>query len=299
MYLIDVEVQTPVASAGRWRLYGIGDPHLDKATHDRRALTRYIRHIASDPHGLPICVGDVFDVTLPGHKFFDASTQRRDVVAMMDRYLNKLIEEAVDVFAPILEAGRPLIIAEGNHDVRLHGVNAVQMLCTMLNARAKECGWSGVAHYAGGEALIRVRALDAPTGKGKGIAGGTIYTVYLAHGTGGGMQPGGKVNRATWQTHIADADVYLRGHVEEADIRIVDRYRLPSKGALRLMTRPVAYYTAAGYGTRRRAGVVDYAGRKSLPPVDRRIQWLEIQTPRGGTDSRGHGGRMWAREPQW
>jgi hypothetical protein len=242
----------------------------------------------------------VFDVTLPGHKFYDASTQRRDIVAMMDRYLNAMIEEAVDLFAPILAAGRPLILAEGNHDIRMHGVNAVQMLVTLLNERAQSQGWSGRALYAGGEALIRVRVVYDSGKKPKS----NVFTVYLAHGTGGGMQPGGKVNRATWQAHIADADVYLRGHVEEADIRIVDRYRLPTKGDLRLLTRPVAYYTAAGWATRRRAGVVDYAGRKSLPTVDRSVEWLEIQCPRASNGRKGspvtvHGGRMWKRTPNW
>ena len=277
---------TDATNAGRWRCYGIGDPHLEKATHDRRRFRKYIRQIASDPHGLAICVGDVFDVTLPSHKFYRAGTQRADVVAQMDAYLNRMVEEAVDEFAPILEAGLPLIIAEGNHDIRLQGVNAIQLLVGQLNSKARDEGWTGRAQYAGGEALIRVRA------KLKDSDYAYIYTVYLAHGAGGGSQPGGKVNRATWQAHIADADIFLRGHVEEADIRIVDRYGVNKKGELRLVSRPVAYYTAAGWATKRRQGVVDYPGVKSLPPVDRGVMWLDVQLPRPGANRIAHGGKM-------
>lgn len=282
MIVLDVQVQTEPKGRGHWRLYGIGDPHLEKRTHHTKAFRQYVAQIASDPYSLAICVGDVFDVTLPGHKFYDAGTQRADVVAAMDVYVNKMVEEAVASFAPILKAGIPFVCAEGNHDIRLHGVNVIQLLVSQLNDLAVRQKWTGRAYYAGGEAIVRVRAPIAR----RTLDNANIWTVYVAHGTGGGFQPGGKVNRATWQAHICDADVYLRGHVEEGDVRIVDRYAVTLRGEARLVRRPVCYYTAAGYGTRRIPGIVDYAGRKSLPPVDRRIKWLNMVNPEAVYDKR-------------
>jgi hypothetical protein len=301
MHILDVQVQTERGKGrGAWRLYGIGDPHLDKRNQDARRFKRYLDHIASDPYSLAICVGDVFDVTLPSHKFYHAGTLRKDVTSAMDQYLNKMVDEAADYFAPILKAGIPFICAEGNHDVRMQGVNAIQLLISVLNERAKRERWKGRAFYAGGEAMVRVRAPYAARGS-EHLA--NIWTIYVNHGTGGGMQPGGKVNRAAWQAHICDADVYVRGHVEEADMRIVDRYAVSRKGEARLIARPVAYYTAAGYATRRRQGMVDYAGVKALPPLDRRIQWLELANPSTSIRERGKsrldGGRMRAVDAWW
>lgn len=276
MYILDLPViAAKWENRTVWPLFGIGDPHLDKASTNRERLKAYVDLIAATGNvGFAHCVGDVFDGTTPSHRFFSTSTIRPEDALAMDEYVHHMIEEAVQVFLPILVAGKPLTITEGNHDLRLKNIGFIQLLVAALNREAAARQAAGRAYYLGGEALIRVRAALADQPERN-----ATWVVYTAHGAGGGMWPGGKVNRATQQAHIADADIFIRGHVEEQDVRILDRYAVPRRGDVRLVMRPVCYYTCAGYATERRVGVVDYSGRASMMPVDRTIRYLEVHNP--------------------
>ena len=103
------------------------------------------------------------------------------------------------------------------------------------------------------------------------------------------MYPGAKINRfQNTATLTADADVYVRGHVHDSDCRIVPRYTITSRGAVRLQERPVAYLTAPALCRNRVQGVVEYPGQKGLPANDEGLIWLEMSNPMPG----GHGRRM-------
>jgi hypothetical protein len=266
-----LQLSIPKATKG-FTLYGIGDPHLDKSSTDEAKLRRYVEFIAKDPNGMCICPGDFFDGTLPSHRFFRSSTIKEKDLVKMEEYVSHMVDRTADIFRPLAEAGIPTVFLEGNHDIRIQGVGFVQLICTALNGRRRK----PVVQYGGGEVLVDVNA------------GGVKWLVYGAHGAGGGSLPGGKVNRHQRDAWIADADIFIRGHVAEADVRVVPRYRIvrDANDAPKMTERNVAYYTCSEWAARRIQGVVDYAGRASMAPVDQRVQYLMCRNPMHGHDKR-------------
>lgn len=283
MKVIGIEVETEAKnSSAAWRLYPIGDPHLDTEACDENRLKRYLQLIADDPCSAWILVGDVIDGTTPAHKFFESGALKADVLKNMDRYVDFMLEYSTEVFGVLKD--RPGVVIEGNHDIR--GSNRWSGFAGML---ARKLG----ANYGSAEALIQVRAQSLGNNDSA-----RLWNIYAAHGDGGGMFPGGKVNRhQNTVVHIADADIYVRGHVHDSDVRIIPRYGLTQRGIPRLRKRPVAYVTAGGFNTERLLDVEGYVARKSLPPTDDGLIYLQIENPKGGEG--GHDGRMYRIEAQF
>lgn len=280
MNVLDLKVQGESRNGVRARFYPIGDPHIDVKVADNRKLKKYIEFIARDKHAFALCVGDIFNASLPGHKYFSSKALKGDIAQHTDDYVNVMLERAVPLFQPLADAGIPLVMMRGNHDKWLKGVDIIKLLCSQ---------YSNTVKYGGGEALIRVKVGRATEDDGN------VWTVYAAHGAGGGYTPGGKHTRyANTAAHIADADIFVRGHVHDGSVRIVNRNLLPKSGRIALLHRPVAYITTPSFNSERVEGVVDYAGDQSLPPIDSGVQFLEIINPRsrGEGDSRNHTGRL-------
>jgi hypothetical protein len=263
--ILDMSVKA--GKGGAFRFYGIGDLHLDLKTSDHDKIKQYVKQIASDKNAVAFAVGDYMDGTTPEHKFFDPDTIRGDVLDNMNQYTNYMLEMAERFLLPIVKAGVPLVLQEGNHDIRA-GHKYVGFVSMLAGVLRRSTGSSEV-YYAGQEALTR---LKVEVGGRNQVLG-----VYSAHGAGGGGKPGGKINKhLDTVTHIADADIYLRGHVEEGDIRITYRAGIPRTGHASLRYRPMAHYTAAGFATRRVESVEGYAARASMPSIDDGVQWLEV-----------------------
>lgn len=282
MNVLELSVEGESRDGVRARFYPIGDPHLDSRNSDNRKLRRYIKHIATDKQAFALCVGDIFNGSLPGHKYFSSKAVKGHLAADLDDYVNVMIEAAVPMFQPLVDAGVPTVFMEGNHDKWLKGVNIVKLLVSQL---------PGVK-FGGGEALIRIRV-------GRGEQGTNLWTVYAAHGAGGGYLPGGKATRySNTAPHIADADIFVRGHVHDGSIRVLQRNYLPKQGGVKLLKRPVAYVTTPSFNSERVENQVDYAGVQSLPPIDCGVQYLEIVNPRnkGEDDTRTHAGKLLRRE---
>ena len=286
MNVISLDVNADGAASGsKWRFYVIGDPHVDNVATDLPRLERYIKLISEDPHGVYVIIGDVVDGTTASHFFWDPRAVRDDVVLNQDEYIARMMLELEELFAPL--KGKPGVVMCGNHDIRKGGTK-----------------WSGIswylaqklgAQYGDYECLVRItargRGAKTDTAKGRGI----VWTAYCFHGAGGGMLPGGKVNRFQRDALItADADIYCRGHVGDNFIRILPRYGVTRKGnPPRLIERPVAQLTQGGFQKSRVENRITYVNRKGYTPTDETIYYLEITNPVPGRDrSNGHGGRI-------
>ncbi len=261
MNVMSLDVQSDGNLRGHWRLHVIGDLHLDGIATDRARIEDHIEFVADDPHSIYIVVGDLIDGSTPGHRFFDTSVIRPDVLMQMGRYVDYMTEELVELFKPL--EGRSGVFLRGNHDIR-KGID----YSGIVQSVARKVG----AAYAGDECLLRIRAKEPNRDRNQ------IWKIYAHHGNGGGSFPGSKVNRFQHTVGVlAEADMYVRGHVHDSDCRIIHKISVTSKGEPHLTTHPRAFLTAPGYTPDRTDGVDGYAGQKGLPPLDHGIIFLHCQ----------------------
>lgn len=261
MYLVDIE--RPANAAGTFRLYAIGDLHSDRKEFNAKRFARWREQIVSDPSAVCIFVGDAMEGRTPGMKHFDVACVRPDFLNNLDSYIKHSLAVNERLLQPIVAAGVPLVIVEGNHDRYQEYSGYAAML-------ADRCG----AHFLGGEGFVRVRS-RTPDARGK-PSDPYVTVVHASHGFGGGKLPGAKVNALQQQMVWLDADVIVAGHVHDGHTRVIHRYGVNRRGRLDLTKSPVAMYRAPSFVERSLPGLVNYAGRQGYPSSDEGLVWLEI-----------------------
>ena len=290
MNVLEAEIVSEQTGGGRWRFYPIGDLHVDAAATDRDKIKRYIARIAADPNAFWVCVGDLVDGTTPSHKWFEVGAVAPDVLVNMDRYVSHAMLELENLLAPLAKV--PGVMIQGNHDIR-HGGTLWSGLVWEIARRLNE-NHGGSVQYGGDECMVRLHV--APNTSAKNTQTGTyVYVIHAFHGAGGGMYPGGKVNRyENTIGKLTDADIMVRGHVHDSDIRIIPQYTVTrGRGRARLKEKRRAFITAPAFWPARKEGLNNYASRKGYPPNDDGILILNLECP----DRRGkHDGRMWREE---
>ncbi len=266
MNVMSMDVKTDGDRRGSWRLHVIGDLHLDAKTTDIKRVKDHIAFIAADPSCMYVVVGDLVDGTVPGHRFFAPSTIRSEVLQEMGRYVDFMVEELIELFRPL--EGKPGLFIQGNHDIR-KGID----YSGIVGRVARETG----ARYGGDECMVRIMA-PRPDGRSP-----QAWKLYAHHGAGGGITPGAKITRVQNTIGVlADADLYVRGHVHDGDCRIIEKVSVSSTGAVRMTLRSRAFLTAPAYAPARTEGVCGYAGQKGLPPQDNGIMFLHCHNGRAG-----------------
>jgi hypothetical protein len=266
MYAVAVDVPATGKTAGVWRLYPIGDMHLDLKSCDEARLRRYLSLIAEDPCGMWVALGDYIDGTTPDHRYYSPEALVQGDLEQQNRYVAWMLERCEQVLSPL--KGRPGVMLEGNHDRRggLRWSGFTWELARRLGAQ-----------YGGPECLIRVRSVDT---RRRADRGGRVWTVYARHGSGGGMYPGGKVNRMqNTSLAIARADIYLQAHVHDSHPRVLNLFEVTARGTPRLVTRPVALVIAPSFSAGRVQGVSSYVSEHGYPVGDQGLVYLEITNP--------------------
>ena len=293
MNVLEVVVDTEPINGGRFRVYPIGDLHLDEAGVDRSRLDSYIAHIAADPYAMWVLVGDLLSGTTPSHKWFTAEAVEPDVLLNMDRYLAHSMLELERVLEPL--AAVPGIVIQGNHDLR-HGGTLWSGLCWEIARRLNDKQGSARIQYGGDECIVRLRAKAHRYEGTKQKNLHYVYVLHAHHGAGAGMYPGGKVNRYAHTIGLlTDADIMIRGHVHDSDLRIVPTYTVTKKGTTpRMKTRYRAFVTAGSFSPARTPGLNTYASQKGYPPSDEGVMYLNIDLPCKGAG--GPDGKMWRSE---
>jgi len=276
MYAIGLSFDTADQGHGLWRLYPIGDLHVDKKAFDEDLFRAYVKHIAEDPHGVWISLGDYVDGTTPDNRYHGPSTLKLSTLEQMHHYIAWQLDRLEELFEPL--KGKPGVMLEGNHD-KFGGLRYSGFVWEL----ARRIG----AHFGGVEALIRATAI-MPHHKRQGY--GYNWVIYARHGSGGGYLPGGKINRLqnTSFSIAPRADIYLSAHVHDSMARILTVHDITRKGKVVLRKRPVALIIAPSFAQGRVAQVSGYEGERGLPATDQGIIYLEIENPRGDQS----GGKM-------
>lgn len=171
----------------------LGDRHLGDSLCDFKQLQEIIEEIRSKENMYCILGGDLMDAAI---KTSVGDTYGANLQPM------EQLRQCVKIFAPI--ANKVLCVHPGNHEQRIYrsdGIDITEMMCAQLGILDK---------YTPTTALVFVRfgeRKDSCHHHRK-----QMYSIYTAHGAGGGKKDGGKINRLSDLAVIVDADIYCHYH---------------------------------------------------------------------------------------
>lgn len=257
-------------TTGRFHLYGVGDLHADSATFNAERLQAFIAHIAADPLAVAVCVGDYLEGRTPGMRHYDPEAIRDDFRSHQHEYVNYGLDVVEGYLKPLVKAKVPTVLVRGNHDAYLDQVDFTAMLAQRLGPTVR---------YMGDEGFVRVKSGN-PRTSGQGTKSGLYSTIlHVAHGAGGGMRPGGKVNRLQQTFEWVDGvDVVVAGHTHDGFARVFPGIGVHERkdGALGLAKRDRALLRAPAFVERGVEATMTYASRKQYPSNDRGLLYLAV-----------------------
>lgn len=253
----------------RFRIYPIGDMHVTLRTFDENRFKKYIRHIADDPAGIAIVMGDVSDARTPDHKFFNASMiHPRFQIEDLDILEDKAAEYASELLAPL---GDKLVgVLTGNH----HQVGFTHRLRFLYRSLT-----SHNPVDLGNRAMIRVRMIANRT-QSEGV-----YVIFAQHRTSGGRKPGSQVNQQLDNLSSFIADLYLYGHSHRASDFNPNVYQMRARGALKLQKTRRVILTSNAWVSDVSEGVDSYPDEKGLPASSDVVYYASVRrlNENGGT----------------
>lgn len=195
-------ITVPVESLDEyWRLYPLGDVHMGNRGCHLRLFRQNVETIAEDERCGVILMGDQIDAIGPSDPRFDASVLDDRSMTLSD--LAAIGEALYGSFVTEVEPirSRILVALMGNHEQKLmvHHNQAWLHSHFCRDIDAINGGMSGLF-----DLLFR-----DPAGKT------ARFRIYAHHGSGAAATPGGKMNRLVKFMDMADADIFLVGHVHE------------------------------------------------------------------------------------
>jgi len=105
------------------------------------------------------------------------------------------VYDIVNLLTPIAKQGKLIGLLRGNHEFRTYkqtGFEPTTLMAKLLNVP-----------YLGDSQLIKMRVNN------------NNYHFYATHGSSGATTPGGKINALFRMAKVADADIFLMGHMHE------------------------------------------------------------------------------------
>lgn len=245
----------------RARIYPIGDLHISLRTFDERRFKKYIQHIADDPAGIAILMGDVSDARSRDHKFFAPEMiHPRFQIDDLDILEDRAAEYATDLLAPLGDklAG----ILRGNHHAKgfTHTLRRLYRMQTEHNPPD-----------LGDRAMIRVNLQVRP---GKADAS---YVVFAQHRTSGGRKPGSQINQQLDNMSSFIADLYLFAHSHKSTNYAPNTYQLSRKGAVKLLKKRRTLITANAWVADVADGSNSYSDEKGLPSTSDIVYYADLR----------------------
>jgi hypothetical protein len=256
------------ATDRKFRIYPIGDLHINLRTHQDTRLRNYISMVKDDPAGVVFLMGDVSDSRAKNHKFFDPEMiHSRYRVEDVDIMEDLILEELEDTLAPI--ANKIAGVLRGNH----HLAGFTRRLCRYLQ---KHHGSEAVDY--GNRGMVRVKLYN-PDRMGHAELS---YVVFLTHVDSGSSLPGAQFNRQIRRSMSWDADLYLSAHSHRSSAFKNPRFGLPSRGALALERRESVHINAGAFLEPYASGYDSYADAKDLPVTSDTLYYAEVRRLRLG-----------------
>lgn len=163
----------------------LADIHLGNKGCNLEKLEQIVKLINETPNCYTILLGDLTETatkTSIGLGIFDE-----------DFHIDVQLASVKKILKPLAEQGKILGALIGNHEMRLAytvNLNPTYMICESLDI--PYLGYQGYLSLA---------------------VGNQTYRILATHGTGNASTPQGKIAAVRKLVNIADADIYLMGHV--------------------------------------------------------------------------------------
>ena len=211
----------------------LADLHIGDIHSDGKKINEWLAYIRDTENCYTILNGDLMDTAI--------KTSIGDTYGATLQPMQQL-QQCVKIFEPIKD--KILAVTAGNHEARIYktdGLDTTQLMCNQLGIPEK---------YSPASVLIFVQ-FGRQSGYKKYWP--MTYTLYCAHGTGGGRKEGGKINRLVELASIIDADIYIHSHTHTPAIIRNGYYRTfiaghSVKKVDRLFVNTSASLDYGGYG---------------------------------------------------
>ena len=171
----------------------VGDYHLGDPQSDYKRIISDISYIRDNDDVFCVLNGDLMNSAIKS----SISDTYGETLSPMEE-----LQECMKLFEPLKD--KILCLVPGNHENRHYRTNGVDMTWLM----AKQLGIEDRYSPTTAVVFIRFGELSDKAFHGRKAA----YTMYVAHGTGGGRKEGGKINRLADLATIVDCDIYCVGH---------------------------------------------------------------------------------------
>ena len=168
--------------------YHFADPHSD-----HKKIAKEIEYITKNDDVFFFIAGDILDCAI--------SSSIGDTYSAQYSPMDEL-KACEELFAPI--AHKCLCIVKGNHENRHYKTNGIDLLYVLAKNLKIEERYSPTTAVV----FLRFGQLDKNNNHGRKAC----YTLYVAHGNGGGRKEGSKINRLADLSSIVDTDIYCVGH---------------------------------------------------------------------------------------
>ncbi len=207
--------------------YTINEKNKRKYNEETEKLDSMINWMLSMPNAYTFGMGDYLDASIR-NSIGDVHESQYDVDEALD-YLEVKLK-------PIADSGQLVGIFDGNHENRVYRQTGLRLMKQLAKTL-------GVDYFPD-----EIAYLFWKVGNGKGNKYDKYrpfnYTMFLAHGRGGGKTPGGKLNKVWQLRDMAPADIYIMGHshVEQCH---KDMYPVIDIKNSRLTTKK-RFYVASG-----------------------------------------------------
>lgn len=219
----------------RLEIHPLADLHIGDMSCNFKAILDELEYIKNTPNCYCVLDGDLMDTAI--------ASSIGDTYASTHSPMEQL-QECVNLFKPLADAGKILCVLPGNHENRIYrqdGVDITYLMCQQL----------GIAdRYSPTTALVFIRFGKDPRHNRK-----LCYSIYMAHGAGGGRKEGGKINRLADMAGIIDTDIYIMAHVHQPAAIRNSFYRASPENSTaakveHLFVNTAAWLEYGGYGER-------------------------------------------------
>jgi len=214
----------------------IGDVHAGDEFYDEKLFKRVVSYILEKPNRYTILNGDLMNMAL--------KTSVSDIYAEKDSPSGQ-IKRVAEILLPIRD--RILAIGTGNHEERVYkatGIDASRYLALELGLTDR---------YSDNSFMLFIKVGESQTSRPSKLKQ-QVYSIFVQHGRGGGRKMGGKANRlASSSDIIADADLYIMGHVHTpmtfpTSVFVTDSQNMTITRQNKFFLLTNAYLDFGGYG---------------------------------------------------
>lgn len=221
-------------------LHIMADLHIGDQHCDMELIKKRIANIKETESAYLILNGDIINnATKTGVS--DCYAEELPPMEQIGRF--------VELFEPVKD--KILVVTSGNHENRTYikeGIDITALAAAQLGISQRYSKTSAVLFVRFG---MQSRGLKETNGSGK--VRKVCYTIYAAHGSGGGRKEGAKAIRLADMAGIIDADIYIHSHTHLPMIMKQAFYRTDSKNSTvypvnKLFVNTAAAMNYGGYG---------------------------------------------------